>query len=160
MSIRIPLVLAALTLSIFAHAQSSAIAPCSQIKGQYQCDRAAFVRMLSRAGTIAVETQPFDRNGQRELNELVTHLGKAMATANADLTIRLERLDPESSIYFGPNARALASLRVYSRGTLIWVETYAGQPDTPWPTVVYRTIQQFEAEVKFEGNKATSIQGS
>lgn len=104
--------------------------------------------MLSHARTIAVETQPVDRNGQRELDELVVQLGKSVEASNADLTFRLEKLDPDNVIYVGPNDRALASLRVYSHGSIIWVETFGGQPDTPWPTVLYRIIQQFKGETK------------
>lgn len=148
MSIRVSAILAVLALSFATHAQSSTGASCSQVKGQYQCDRAAFVRILSTAQTVAVETRPYDRNGQRELGELVGQLGKTVATTNADLTLRLDKLDPVNSVYFGPDDRGLASLRVYSHGSLVWVETFGGQPDTPWPTVVYRTIQQFKADTK------------
>jgi len=150
----IALVFAFIALSAAAHSQPSATVACSQLKGRYQCDQAAFVRALSTAKTVAVETQPFDRNGQRELAELVTHLGKTPAAADADLIFRLEKLDPEDGVYYGPNDRGLAALRVYSsgpqgtRGPLIWVETFVGQPDTPWPTVVYRIIQQLKSDAK------------
>ncbi len=130
------------------------VAACSQVKGRYQCDQAAFVRTLSVARTVAVESQPYDRNAQRELTELAAQLGKTVATTNADLTFRLERLDPDNIIYYGPNSRDLALLRVYSRGpqgargSLVWVETFNGQPNMPWPAVVYKVIQQFKADTR------------
>ncbi len=144
----IALVVTALALSVVAYAQSSTAASCVQVKGSDQCNRAAFVKLLAQAKTISVETQPYDRNGQRELKELVNHLGKKVAAAHGNLVFRLQRLSPNNNVYFGPNDRALASLRVYSRGSLVWVERFTGEPGTPWPTVVYETIQQFQGDTK------------
>jgi len=148
------LVLALLTFVSAVRSQSSTDGACSLVRGAYKCDHAAFAKALSGAKTIAVETQPFNRNGQQELAELVTQLGKTPVDADADLIFRLEKLDPDDSVYFGPNDRALAALRVYSkgphgtRGSLIWVETLIGQPDTPWPSVVYRVIQRFKSDAR------------
>ncbi len=144
----IVLVVTALALSVAAYAQSSATASCAQVNGYDRCNHAAFVKLLARAKTISVATQPYDRNGQRELKELVSRLGKKLAAAHGDLVFRLLRANPGNGVYFGPNDRALASLRVYSRGSLVWVERFTGQPGVPWPTVVYDTIRQFQADTK------------
>jgi hypothetical protein len=34
------------------------------------------------------------------------------------------------------------------RGQLIWVESFIGQPDMPWPMVVHGAILQFKNEFK------------
>jgi hypothetical protein len=154
MSVRFSLALVLFALSLVARAQSYAVAGCSQVNGRYQCDQAAFVKTLAGARTIAVETQPSDRNGDKRLAELATQLGKTTATENADLVFRLEKIDPDRSVYYGPNGRELAALRVYSHGSqdghgpLIWVETFIGQPDMPWPTVVHQIIQQFKSDTR------------
>jgi hypothetical protein len=151
---RFSLALALFAFSLVAYAQSYSVAGCSQVRGRYQCDQAAFVKVLTNARTIAVATQPFDRNGEKQLTELAKQLGKTAASANADLVFRLERIDPENSLYYGPNGRDLAALRVYSHGSqaahgpLIWTETFTGQPDMPWPTVVHQIIQQFKTDAR------------
>jgi hypothetical protein len=154
MSVRLSLALVLLAFSLVVHAQSYAVAGCPQVKGRYQCDQSAFVKTLAVARTVAVETQPFDRNGERQLTELATHLGKTASAENADLVFRLEKIDPDRNVYYGPNGRELAAIRVYSHGSpdahgpLIWIETFVGQPDMPWPTVVHELIQQFKADTK------------
>jgi hypothetical protein len=154
MSARTSITIAFLAFSVIAQAQSYAAAGCSLVKGRYQCDQVGWVKALANARTVLVETQPFDRNSQRRLAELATELGKTTASDDADLVFRLERLDPENNVYYGPNGRDLATLRVYShgsqsaRGPLIWAETFTGQPDMPWPTVVHQLIQQFKSDTK------------
>jgi hypothetical protein len=154
MRARICFALTVLVFSFAAHAQPSMVVACSQVKSGYQCDQAAFAKTLSGARAIAIETQPFDRNGERELAELAAQLGKATSAEKADLVFRLERIDPDHSLYYGPNSRELATLRVYFRssqnahGPLIWIETFTGQPDMPWPTVVHEIIEQFKADTK------------
>ncbi len=146
--------LALFALPVFVRAETPGAAVCRQVKGSVQCDRAAFVKTLAAAHSVALQTQPFDRNGQRELGELAAQLGKTVSAANADLLFRLVRLDPANPVYYGPNNRVLAALRVYlpgvqgGRGPLLWIENYAGQPDTPWPTVVHQIIRQFKADAR------------
>ena len=153
MCARIPLVLAALVFSVAVQAQTETAA-CPQVRGSYKCDHTAFVQSLSAARTVALETRPYDRNGQRELAELAVHLGKTIATTNADLLFRLERPDLQSPIYYGPNSRVLAVLRIYSRGKqgsrgpLIWTESLTGQPGLPWPIVVHQIIRQFRSDTR------------
>ena len=66
----------------------------------------------------------------------------------------------QGAITIGPADRPLASLLVYARsgqegrGTLVWSETFTGQPDRPWPMVVRATIDQFQNRVQAESRVA------
>jgi hypothetical protein len=135
-------------VSAVLHAQSAAPAPCLLVKGSYRCNRTAFERTFAKARTVTVQTQPYDRNALREFGELITKLGKSIASKNADIALRLDRLDPDDTIFYGPGDRPLALLRVYSHGSLIWVENFSGQPDTAWAAVVYGVIQQFRTDAQ------------
>ncbi len=134
-------------------AQAPAPPPCSLLKGYYHCDQAAFAMYLKEPRTVAVESQPSNLATNKALRDLVRSLGETETAENVDLTFVLVKA-PDAGVYFGPNDRELASLRIYSRvrqdarGQLIWVETLTGQPDTPWPTAVYNLIQQFKASMK------------
>jgi hypothetical protein len=134
-------------------AQAPSSAACSLVRGYYHCDLAAFERYLKEARTVAVESRPSDLATNKSLRDLVRALDKTAAAETADLTFVLIKA-PDAGIYFGPNDRELASLHIYSRirqvgrGQLIWVETFNGQPDTPWPTAVHDLIQQFKASIK------------
>ena len=134
-------------------AQAPSSQACSLEKGYYHCDLAAFSRTLKAAWTVAVESRPSSRATDKSLHDLVRSMGKAETAEDADLAFVLLRA-PDAGINFGPGDRELASLRVYSRGPnggqgqLIWVETFDGQPDMPWPTVVYDLIRQFKASIK------------
>jgi hypothetical protein len=133
-------------------AQSPALA-CSKEKNHYSCDKPQFIRILKDARVVAVETQPYNRISSKALEDLARELGKSVQSDSADLIFLLEPADPDA-IYFGPNDRELASLRVFSRGPrggrgqLLWVESFIGQPDVPWLMVVHGVIQQFKAEFK------------
>jgi hypothetical protein len=149
----IPVICAALTNVTCALAQAPSLQACSLVKGYYHCDQAAFAKYLKEARTVAVESRPSDLATNKALGDLVRTLNKTESAENADLMFVLIKA-PDVGIYFGPNDRELASLRIYSRvrqiaqGQLIWVETFNGQPDTHWPTAVYDLIQQFKASIK------------
>jgi hypothetical protein len=134
-------------------AQTPSPAACSLEKGYYHCDQAAFARTLKAAWTVAVESRPINLAANKSLRDLVRALNKTETSEAPDLTFVLIKA-PDTGINFGPGDRELASLRIYSRGPngergqLIWVETLDGQPDMPWPTVVYDLIQQFKASIK------------
>ncbi len=70
----------------------------------------------------------------------------------ADLTFLLIPIDP-TGVDFGPAGRDLATLRIYApghngtHGTLLWAETYRGQPDRPWPAIAHATIEQFQSRL-------------
>jgi hypothetical protein len=142
-----------LTKVACASAQAPSSQACSLVKGYYRCDQAVFAKYLKDARTVAVESRPSDLATNKALRDLVRTLDKTETAESADLMFVLIKA-PDAGIYFGPNDRELASLRIYSRvrqiaqGQLIWVETLNGQPDTPWPTAVYDLIQQFKASIK------------
>ncbi len=123
------------------------------VRGSYHCDQTVFARYLKETKTVAIESQPSNLATNRALRDLIKTLDKTETAENADLTFVLIKA-PDTGIYFGPNDRELASLQIFSRGPrgargqLIWVETFDGQPDTPWPTAVYDLIQQFKASVR------------
>jgi len=103
-----------------------------------------------------VESKPFDRGTLKSLSDLARTMNKTEVPQSADLTIVLEKT-PEEGMFYGPGGRELASLYVFSRGRqdsqgahgqLIWVEEFFGQPDMPWPTVVYDILRQFKDSIK------------
>ncbi len=139
-------------------AQGSSTAPaeggCTRQKDTYTCDWEAFRRVLPHMRSVTVETQPMDLFTAGELRRLADRLGKNVAARGqpADLTFLLAPVEP-SGIDFGPADRPLATLQIY-RGNdmtggrkLLWVETFSGQPDRPWPTTVHALIQQFETRL-------------
>jgi len=140
-----------------ALAQAPASLGCTQSKGYYHCNDVAFLAYLKNANTVTVESKPFDRGTMKSLSDLARAMNKTeapqAAEQPADLTIVLEKT-PEEGMFYGPGGRELASLYVYSKsrqgtlGQLIWVEEFFGQPDMPWPTVVYNIIRQFKDSIK------------
>lgn len=146
-------ILMAALSSAFASAQSVSPTPCTLHKQVYTCDKASFAATLKRAKTIAIETQPRDHAAPAQLKELIASLGKTLAPDTADLTIRITRTE-STGIYVGPAGAALATLSVYGqasvdgRGPLLWLETFTGQPDMRWPSIVHATIQQFQENFK------------
>ena len=144
------LFLAALLLT--ANAQATDPDPgCTLSKQGYICDRASFHRMLKHSQTIAIDASPRDRIARKQLSELIVALGKSPAESTADLTFALTPPDPDG-VNIGPSDQDLAILRVYGptvdgkRGNLLWAETYRGQPDMRWPSVVHALIQQFQTD--------------
>jgi hypothetical protein len=115
-----------------AQAQTPSEPSCTLEKQVYKCDWQAFVQRLDKSHTVAVETQSsVDRFTAKQLRELAGELGKTVA--------------PEDQL-----GEAIATLRIYAsapgtpRATLLWAETYTGQPDRPWPATVHALIQQFQ----------------
>ena len=134
-----------------ARAQSANDAGCTLEKQVYTCNWPAFVQQLDKAHTVAVETQSsLDRSTAKQLRELAGELGKTVAQEDqlGDLTFLLIPLQ-STGVHIGPSGEPLATLRIYAslpgapRGTLLWAETYSGQPDRPWPAIVHSLIEQF-----------------
>ncbi|HMF64774.1 MAG TPA: hypothetical protein VK608_11855 [Edaphobacter sp.] len=146
------ILLAALS-PVTTSAQTISSTPCTLNKQVYTCDEASFASTLKQARTIAIEAQPRDQAAAAQLKQLVTSLGKTLAPDTADLTFRLTRTEP-SGVYIGPAGAPLAILSVYaqaadgSRGPLLWLETFTGQPDMRWPSIIHATIQQFQENFK------------
>lgn len=139
-----------------ARAQNASEPGCTLEKQVYTCDWQAFVQRLDKAQTVAVETESsLDRFTKRQLRELAAELGKTVAPEDqsGDLTFLLIPMQ-STGVRIGPAGEPLATLRIYAsspgtpRGTLLWAETYAGQPDRPWPTTVHALIQQFQDRVQ------------
>ncbi len=159
MKIRGFLLMAGLVFSVSqtglkAEAQQQAVS-CALHKNTYLCDWAVFKKTLAAARTIALKSKPMDPGGDAELKKLAGDLGKRAVVApeeDADLVMVIVPAE-DSGIFYGPGGRALATLRVYGRGSLnrrgplMWAETLDGQPDIPWPAVVYQLIAQFQSRV-------------
>jgi hypothetical protein len=134
-----------------ARAQTPSEAGCTLEKQVYTCDWAAFVQRLDKAHTVAVQTESLDRFTAKQLRELAGELGKMVAPEDqlGDLTFLLIPLQG-TGVHIGPGGEPLATLRIYaslpgaSRGTLLWAETYTGQPDRPWPATVHALLEQFK----------------
>ena len=133
-------------------AQSANEAGCTLEKQVYTCNWPAFVHQLNKAHTVAVETESsLDRFTARQLRGLVGELGKTVATEDqlGDLTFLLIPMQ-STGVQIGPAGEPLATLRIYAslpgapRATLLWAETYTGQPDRPWPATVHALIEQFQ----------------
>lgn len=143
-------ILSALAAGGMARAQATNEAGCTLVKEVYTCNWNAFVQRLQKAQTVAVEAQQLDRYTARQLRELAGELGKTVAPEDqlGDLTFLLIPLQ-STGVHIGPSGEPLATLRIYAslpgepRGTLLWAETYTGQPDRPWPSTVHALIEQF-----------------
>ena len=87
-----------------------------------------------------------------EIRRLAPSLGLTVVTGEQkpDLILDLEPVDRSGRIDFGPADVPLATLNIYDpakgtgRHSLIWVETFIGQQDRPWPSVVKGLLQQFQ----------------
>lgn len=135
-----------------AIAQKDTGGGCTLDKQVYTCDWQAFRSRLDAAHTVTVETERMDRAAAGQLRKLAGELGKTVQHEGqpADLTFLLIPVEP-TGVHLGPTGEPLATLRIYApgpgttRGTLLWAETYTGQPDRPWPMVVHELIEQFRA---------------
>jgi hypothetical protein len=137
----------------YARAQVQVVAhACTKDGNQYNCDKASFEKILHAARTVSIRT-PRLQPSAGQLNKLVQSLDKTVKSSNADLTFVLARPEPDG-IYYGPADRELAAIRVYygadenNPGTLVWVESYSGQPGTAMPIVVHHLTEQFREQFK------------
>lgn len=137
-------------------AQQGADAHCTadQKVEHYLCDAPAFQRRLAMAHTIRIDTDRMDLFGHKQMEKLVTDLGKQIVTPGQrpDLVFDIAPVDRSGRIDFGPGDKAIGILMVYdpARGAgrrgLIWAETFDGQEDRPWPAVVVDLIRQFRRD--------------
>jgi len=134
-------------------APAQAPAGCTVVKGYYHCNQADFLSALKAARTAAIASRYMDRAGSNALSSLVHALGKTETPPPADLEFVVSRPEPDA-VFYGPRGQDLAFLNIYSRGplgnrgSLIWNETYYGQPDMPWAIVVHDLIAQFKDSIK------------
>jgi len=151
----IAIAIAGLGLSLTpARAQSDAAAGCTLKNHVYTCDGAAFQKALAGAQTVSIETHNTDGVARSQLQELIAKkLAKTVATegGHADLNFLLIPIAEQGVVNTSPGDVDLGTLRVYtaaadgSRGQLVWAETFSGQSDLPWPSVVHGLIQQFQS---------------
>jgi hypothetical protein len=140
-------------LNVTAASAQAKLSACSKVKDQYSCNKPQVAKALVDARTVAVESHPFNKVSEKALADLARDLGKNVQSDSVDLVFVLEPAGPDG-IYFGPNDKELATLRVFTRGPngqrgqLLWVETLTGQPGKPWLMVVHDLVQQFKAEFK------------
>ncbi len=119
---------------------------------EYKCNRIAFQQRLQHARTVRIDTDRLDLFAAGEMRRLSPSLGLTVVAdeQKPDLIFDLAPVDRSGRIDFGPAAVPLATLSIYdpAKGTgrraLIWVETYSGQQDRPWPSVVTELLQQFQ----------------
>jgi hypothetical protein len=133
-------------------AQAPEAAACTLKDRVYTCDASSFGKTLAQAKTAAIETHSVDKVAQAQLATLLTKkLGKTVVAdgSPADLVFILVPLG-ETGMSMSPGEVNLGTMQVYagsangSRGPLVWVETYAGQEDMPWPAVVRSLVLRFQ----------------
>lgn len=125
---------------------------CTLAKGVYTCDSVRFAKTLNEAKSVAIETHSVDKFAQAQLKDLLAKkLGKTIVSdgSPADLIFILVPLSA-AGVDFGRSDNVLGTLQVYQatpegrRGGLVWVETYSGSQDLPWPAVVNSLTGQFQ----------------
>jgi hypothetical protein len=120
---------------------------CTKQGATYDCDVRTFKQLLAAAKTVSIQAPKFDPTSLKQLQQLVTSLGKTVQPDPADLSFVLAAPDPDS-VYFGPSDRKLATINVYYQSQLIWTESYFGQPDTRWVISAHAVIEQFRQDAK------------
>ncbi|HTF69277.1 MAG TPA: hypothetical protein VK638_42025 [Edaphobacter sp.] len=130
--------------------QAPAAIGCTADRKDTTCDWGSFRAKLASAHVVRAEYGDMDRAAGSQLKELAKELGKTVATKDepADLTFKVQPAS-FSGIDIGPADEEILQLLVYSggRSQLVWVETYRGQKDRPWPANVHSAIQQFRERV-------------
>ncbi|HEY1578580.1 MAG TPA: hypothetical protein VGF82_16050 [Terracidiphilus sp.] len=133
--------------SISASTQSPIEAHACTLKDhQYQCDKNSFKQVLDATRSVSLEVPRLHAASLNHMERLARVLGKTVRT---DSGLRLVLAPAESDgIYYGPTDRELGSIRAWYGNKLLWIESYNGQPDTPWPIVVNHLTEQFRHNFK------------
>jgi len=133
--------------------QPAVLAGCTTKNAQPTCDWYWFRKTLDSAHSVKVKYDPMDRSTGAQLEDLAKTLGKSVAAngETPDLTFTIAPA-PTTGIDIGPGDEEILELKVYSDASapqkLIWVETYRGQKDRPWPANVHAAIEQFRKKVE------------
>jgi hypothetical protein len=153
-SIGLTIYLALVITVVSAQAQSPAkLAGCKTDQGQTTCDSYWFQKTLDTAQVVKVEYSERDRATGSQLKDLAKTLGKSVAKEGEtpDLTFTVQEAQV-AGVDIGPADVEILELRIYSNENserkLIWVETYRGQKDIPWPANVHAAIEQFLQRLK------------
>jgi hypothetical protein len=108
---------------------------------QFQCDKSSFGQVLNAVRSLSVEAPRLHPASLNQMQELARSLGKTVR-ADSSLRLVLAPSDP-GGVYYGPSDRELGTIRAWYGKKLLWVESFSGQPDTPWPIVVNHLTAQF-----------------
>ncbi len=150
--------LTSLALAQDVHPGSSlASLPACTLQGKnYLCSKPNLQQALAATHTIAVVSQPANHASDAALASLAKSLGKATANGDeaslAELTFRLTPIEP-AGVSVGAGTVDLAMLNIFVAapgnpvGRLLWSETYNGNPDMPWPSVVNALTRQFKTRL-------------
>jgi hypothetical protein len=146
-----PLALAPMAASAQAPKDAD-LAGCTKKDGQTVCNLYWLRKTIDAAHTAKADYGERDRATGAQLKDLARSLGKSVAKGNqpADLTFVIAPA-PISGVDVGPADEEILELKVYtgedSQRKLIWVETYRGQKDRPWPANVHAAIEQFRKKL-------------
>ncbi len=145
-------------LSSFAAGEGSAspadLPACTLDGKTYHCSKPAALQALAAAHTIALVSQPANHASDAALASLAQVLDKAAVFPDAphDLTLRLTPIEP-AGVTVGTGSIDLAMLNLFvavpgnPTAKLLWSETYTGDPDLPWPSVVHALTRQFRTRL-------------
>ncbi|MGI4758162.1 MAG: hypothetical protein ACRYGF_15105 [Janthinobacterium lividum] len=120
----------------------------------YRCNRDEFQRSLAAAHTVRIDTDRLDLFAAKRVREMLQSLGKTVVEQGqrSDLIFDLAPVDRSGRVDLSPAEVALATLTVYvpANGTgkrsRVWVETFDGQTDRPWPSVVIDLLKKFQKD--------------
>ncbi len=145
-----------------SHAQTApttslANLPACTLQGRdYLCSKPALQQALAAAHTVALVSQPANHASDAGLASLAKSLDKSVVSGSeaqpADLTIRLTPIEP-AGVSVGTATVDLAMLNVFiaapgnPTAKLLWSETYNGNADMPWPSVVHALTRQFKSRL-------------
>lgn len=127
--------------------QAQGTSGCVTTNDRTSCNWSAFENTLNTAHLLRLEYKAGD-GSSLQLKEMAKSLGKTVAQKGerADLTVTVVPA-VITGVDIGPADKEILELRFYSGGDgkprLVWVETYIGQKDKPWPANVHEAIQQF-----------------
>jgi hypothetical protein len=132
--------------------KSPGLAGCKKTNDKTTCNLYWLRKSIEEAHTVKTEYQERDRATGAQLKDLARSLGKSVAAPGdtPDLTFTIAPA-PISGVDIGPADEEILELKVYSvedaKQKLIWVETYRGQKDKPWPANVHAAIEQFRKKL-------------
>ncbi len=129
---------------------------CALQAKNYLCSKPNLQQALAATHTVAIVSQPANHASDAALASLARSLGKATATGDeaslAELTFRLTPIEP-AGVTVGAGTVDLAMLNIFvaahgnPTARLLWSETYNGNPDMPWPSVVNALTRQFKSRL-------------
>jgi hypothetical protein len=121
-----------------------------QFEQHFICDQAVLQGKLAQAKVIGVVAGRTDLFATERTGQLVTKLGKQVATADqhTDMTFEVLPVEHNGSMSFGPQGMPLGRFNVYDADhQLVWVETIDGNGEMPWTADVIELIKRFQAHV-------------